>query len=201
MSKINEIKDMIIKKNEISKCKNKKSIENLIFLFILLVIIIIFINYTWRGDKKKVNESNKVVANFNDNGNNEVDIEYDNNDLELKLKNILERIEGVGQVEVLLTYSQTSTINPVYNENSEESITEEEDTNGGKRKVSSINNKKEVINDSNGIVTRSVTSPEIKGAIVTAKGASNINVKTNIIQAVEAITGLSKYKIQVFEMK
>lgn len=201
MSKINEIKDMIIKKNEISKCKNKKSIENLIFLFILLVIIIIFINYTWSGDKKKTNESNKVVANFNNSGNNEVDIGYDNNNLEQKLKNILERIEGVGQVEVLLTYSQTSTINPVYNENSEESITEEEDTNGGKRKVSSINNKKEVINDNNGIVTQSVTSPEIKGAIVTAKGAGNINVKTNIIQAVEAITGLSKYKIQVFEMK
>lgn len=34
-----------------------------------------------------------------------------------------------------------------------------------------------------------------------AKGASNGAVKSNIIQAVEAATGLPAHKIQVFEMK
>lgn len=47
----------------------------------------------------------------------------------------------------------------------------------------------------------SVITPEIKGAVVLAKGASNVNVKANIIQAVEAATGLPTHKIQVFEMK
>lgn len=42
--------------------------------------------------------------------------------------------------------------------------------------------------------------PKIEGAIITAQGASNIDVKTNIIQAVEAVTGLATHKIQVFEM-
>ena len=42
--------------------------------------------------------------------------------------------------------------------------------------------------------------PKIEGAIITAKGANNINVKNNIISAVEAATGLAVHKIQVFEM-
>lgn len=41
---------------------------------------------------------------------------------------------------------------------------------------------------------------EIQGAVVIAKGAGQASVKANIIQAVEAATGLSTYKIQVFEM-
>ena len=41
----------------------------------------------------------------------------------------------------------------------------------------------------------------MEGAIITAKGAQDIEVKANIIQAVEAATGLSSNKIQVFEMK
>ena len=43
--------------------------------------------------------------------------------------------------------------------------------------------------------------PTIQGAIVTAEGAGNATVKTNIINAVGAVTGLSIDKIQVFELE
>ena len=49
-------------------------------------------------------------------------------------------------------------------------------------------------------ITQKVIMPKIEGAVITAEGAGNINVKTNIIQAVSAATGLSTYRIQVFEM-
>lgn len=49
-------------------------------------------------------------------------------------------------------------------------------------------------------VTQSIITPVIEGAVVTASGASDSNVKTNIVQAVEAATGLATHKIQVFEM-
>ena len=50
-------------------------------------------------------------------------------------------------------------------------------------------------------VTEKVIMPNIEGAIITAKGASNGTVKSNIVAAVQAATGLSIDKIQVFEMK
>ena len=36
--------------------------------------------------------------------------------------------------------------------------------------------------------------------IITAQGAKDPNIKSNIISAVEAVTGLANHKIQVFEM-
>ena len=65
-------------------------------------------------------------------------------------------------------------------------------------------NKKEVIyqeiNGEKEPVTQSVIKPKIEGAIITAVGANDSNVKSNIVQAVEAATGLATHKIQVFEM-
>lgn len=194
-NKIGELKKSLIKVDEKN---NKKSIENLALFAVLLIIVIVAMNYIWKGPKKNnKNSGNKMLASENIiEGGTSITSE----NLEKKLEDILGSISGVGDVKVLITYSQTSEINPVYNEDYDESVTEEEDTNGGKRTVSSSSNKREVVSSNNEIITRSMTSPQIQGAVVIAKGAGNATVKTNIIQAVEAATGLSTYKIQVFEM-
>ena len=51
------------------------------------------------------------------------------------------------------------------------------------------------------IIVQKTISPKLEGAIIIASGANNANVKANIIQAVEAATGLATHKIQVFEKK
>ena len=61
-----------------------------------------------------------------------------------------------------------------------------------------------VYTDENGTskpITEKVIMPVIEGAIITAQGASNANIKSSIVSAVEAVTGLAIHKIQVFEMK
>ena len=50
-------------------------------------------------------------------------------------------------------------------------------------------------------VTQKNIMPTIQGAIVTAEGANDATVKTNIINAVQAVTGLSLDRVQVFEMQ
>ena len=92
----------------------------------------------------------------------------------------------------------------MYNENSKVSSTEETDTNGGSRKIEQKDTDKEIIyEEKNGEkkpITQKVVKPKIEGAIVAAEGANNASIKTNIIHAVAAATGLSTYRIQVFEM-
>ena len=123
----------------------------------------------------------------------------------LKLKNILSKIQGVGQVEVFINYSESSEVIPMYNENSQTSLTEETDTSGGVRKIQETDTQKEIIyqedSGSKEVITQKVIEPKIEGAIITAEGAGDVNVKTNIIQAVEATTGLATHKIQVFVME
>ena len=119
----------------------------------------------------------------------------------MKLENILTKINGVGKVSVLLTYSESSTVVPIYNISQSTSTTEEKDTSGGTRTITSEDNKKDVITDSSSnIVTEKQIMPKIEGAIITAEGAKDANIKSNIIVAVEAVTGLANHKIQVFEM-
>ena len=43
------------------------------------------------------------------------------------------QIQGVGKVDVLITYSQSSSINPLYNENSSSSTTEENGVSNNKK--------------------------------------------------------------------
>ena len=125
--------------------------------------------------------------------------------LSQELESILSRIQGVGDVNVFINYSESSEVVAMYNENSKSSTTEETDTSGGVRKVQETDSQKDIIYQENDGVktpmTKKVVEPKIEGAIITAKGANNIDVKTNIIQAVEAVTGLATHKIQVFEMQ
>ena len=192
--KVGNLKKSLIK---VENKEDKKGIENLIGIAIILTITIVAINYIWNGDKKNNKNSNKAIAKQN---TIEQSSNISNDDLEKKLEDMLSQISGVGNVKVLITYSETSIINPLYNEDNQESVTEEQDDNGGKRTISTSNNKKEIAYSDNNIITKSVTSPQIQGAVVIAKGAGDSTIKTNIIQAVEAATGLSTYKIQVFEM-
>ena len=184
----------------------KKNIENLIVFVIILIVTIVFINYIWKdtstdkNNNKNINKTDTITL-----ANTEENINIEDNTLERQIENILKKLNGVEDVSVLITYNKTNEIVPVYNEDSQESITKEEDNQGGIRTINENSTKKEIIyEESNGvkkIVTSSVVTPEIKGAVIMAKGANNSTVKTNIIQAVEAATGLPTHKIQVFEMK
>ena len=186
---------------------NKKTIENLVVFVIILIITIVAINYVWNGEKKEEKTLNTDVNTKLSLSNYTQDNQKDSqkSDDEKRIEEILSNIRGVGNVKILLTYSQTNQIIPIYDENISESTTEETDSGGGTRKVSQSNSKKDVKFEESGGSTKpivqSVVKPKIEGAIVTAQGASDANVKTNIIQAVEAVTGLATYKIQVFEMK
>lgn len=41
----------------------------------------------------------------------------------------------------------------------------------------------------------------LEGIVIVAEGVNNLDTKVNIISAVEAVTGLGKHKIKVYEMK
>lgn len=177
----------------------EKRVENLFSFLIILVITLIVINKIIKNDEQKSenfkNETSVELAK------NETETTIKQNDLEQELESILQKINGVGKVSVLLTYTESSKLVPIYNINSSTSITEEKDTSGGTRTTETLNNQKDAIKDSNSdIVTEKIVMPTVEGAIITAQGANDSNIKSNIIAAVEAVTGVPTHKIQVFEM-
>ncbi len=202
-----KIKEMMIKKGEEP---NKKKIENLVVFLIILIVTIVSINFIWNNDSENADknkqqyDANKKLASEVQDITQAEEISSDENNMVEDLEEILSNINGVGKVKVMVTYSQTSQSVPLYNQDVSEKSTEESDSQGGNRKITETDNKKEIIyQEENGKktpITQSVISPTIEGAIITAEGAGNSIVKTNIIQAVEAVTGVATHKIQVFEM-
>ena len=202
----------LIKPEEGNK-NNKKKIENLVFFIIVLIITIVVINIIWNGDKKSIDEDientsrkSKQLAKQDTNANNTIETSSEStNELEIKLEEILSKIQGVGEVNVFINYSESSEIIPMYNENTKTSNTQETDTSGGTRTIEESDSQKEIIYEENDgektPITQKVVEPKIEGAIITAQGAGNADVKSSIIQAVEAVTGLATHKIQVFEME
>lgn len=186
----------------------KRKNENLVVLLVLVIIVVISINYIWKGENNKKDSNAQKSVTQEDKNVKEVSAENTNDsaELEKRLENILSKISGVGETKVMITYAESSSVEPVYDENIKSSNTVESDKSGGTRSVSETNNQKQVIYKQNSDgskepITKSLVSPKIEGAIIAAKGASNDDIKAKIIEAVGAATGISAHKIQVFEME
>ena len=177
---------------------NKKKTENLVFLLIILVVTVVAINIIWKDEKEDTNITNQTNKKLVDKTQESI---TSNNSLEEKLQHILSNINGVGNVDVLITYNETEEIIPIYNKTDKKSLTNEIDSKGGTRTIEETDTIEEVIFQNDEIIVQKTVSPKIEGAIITATGANNSNVKTNIIQAVEAATGLATHKIQVLFQK
>lgn len=184
---------------------DKKKIENIIFLIVILIITIIIINFILKGDKTSLEEEN--ITNTYKTLASKVSSENDtsSSNLQNELEQILSTIKGVGKVNVFISYSESSKTVAMYDEKTTTSSTEETDSSGGLRNTTSTETQKDVIfSEQNGNqvpMTEKVIMPTIEGAIITAEGAKNATVKSNIVNAVKSATGLSIDKIQVFEME
>ena len=207
-----KLNKLIGKNSETTGKKNsKKKIENLVFLIVLVIVTVVIINTIWNGEKKTNkeqtnNDTSKQLAITDSQNLNQNQIQSsEEKNLEIRLEEILAQIQGVGEVNVLLNYSESSEVVAMYNETSRSSNTQETDTEGGTRNIQETDIQKDIIyQEDNGEkvpITQKIVQPKIEGAIITAKGANQANIKANIIQAVEAVTGLATHKIQVFEMQ
>ena len=122
--KIEKTKALLFMKKEEN---GQQNIQNLFAFLVILIITVIAINTIWNSDEKK--EKKEIEENVElALKSTEVSSENIDNSLEEKLKNILQKIDGVGNVDVLITYSQTSELVAMFNESSTESSTQEDDS-------------------------------------------------------------------------
>jgi len=127
-----KVKSLVEKK---TKGNSKKTIENLIVFLVLLIITVVSINVIWgnKNSTSKENPTNETYKVLAQDVNNSTISEPEEYNLEEKLEDILSKISGVGKVQVLITYSETSEVVAMHNEVTNISKTEETDTNRGNK--------------------------------------------------------------------
>ena len=124
---------------------------------------------------------------------------------ESALKDILDKIVGVGQAEVLVTIDSTEEVVVQQNEKDQQQITDEKDQSGATRHVTEVTRSGEVVLYENSgqqspIVLKKI-KPKIRGVVIVARGAENLTVKQLIKDAVEKGLGVPSYRISVLPSK
>ncbi len=124
------------------------------------------------------------------------------NDLERELSNILNQIQGVSDASVFLTVDTGSQL--ILADNSEGSTrkTLEEDSGGGLREIEEENWKESyvILRDPQGGEKPLVLyerKEQYRGVLVVARGVGDPRIKTQIIEALSSLLGLSTHRITV----
>ena len=108
-------------------------------------------------------------------------------DLQTQLAEILEKISGVGKVEVLLT--EATGADTIYQ-------VDENRNQMNRDTVIVMNSQREEA----GLV-KQVVPPEYRGAVIVCQGAEQASVRLAVVEAVKSVTGLSSDCITVLKMK
>ncbi len=185
---------------------------------ILLCIIALPIGGTDSDSVFFEKKSNKADSNHDtmENNNQEMSLntsgtstDYDLSYIsywEEKLKQNLSCIDGVGEVEVLITLKESEERVPEKDIPEEIKETVETDSEGGNRTVTEKNLKESTIytvNEAGQSVpyVSKVIQPVVEGVVVIAQGGDSDTVKLNIIETIKVLFAIDVNKIRVVKMK
>ncbi|TFE29891.1 stage III sporulation protein AG [Cohnella luojiensis] len=131
----------------------------------------------------------------------EIETEYEG-----RLKELLERIVGVGTADVLVTVDSTEETIVQLNEKMMSTITEETDRNGAKRHITDISKDGQVVlyeissGNQSPIVVKKL-KPRIRGVLIVANGAENPTVHKLVAEAVSRGLDVPIHRISVVPRK
>ena len=124
---------------------------------------------------------------------------------EVQLKEALDSIVGVSDVSVVVNVDATEKQVLEKNRKSQTQLTDETDREGGKRKVEDQSTDEQLVIIQNGEkevpIVVETKKPAIRGVLVVAKGADNIQVKKWIVEAVTRSLDVPSHRVSVLPKK
>ncbi len=201
--------DLFSKFKELFKNRDKKKvIQNSVIIIIIGIIVVLAGNTLFPRDGVK---SAEETANDSGGGTevpSSVVMNYDDEEsrLEQKLKDILKKVEGVGDTDVMITYETGVENVPAYDTGRNESTTTENDGDGGTRSIQQRDDTSSIVfeDDQNGVTSPVILKeikPVVKGVLVVAEGAGDPTVQERIFASVQTLFDIPVHRIQVVEMK
>ena len=205
--------------------KNKNNLIVIVLVGVLLMVI------TLPVEEKQDSTSHNKLLQTNDNGsylnvageksqNTDAamtgidDVAYDTTNgtgqdyarqMEEKLEEVLEKMEGAGEVQVFITLSSSEELIVEKDAPVNRSNTAEADAEGGSRTINSVDAGENTVYATEGnismpYVVKTVT-PRVEGVLVLAQGAGNGTVNKNIADAVQVLFGIEAHQVKVIKME
>ncbi|WP_455148317.1 stage III sporulation protein AG [Clostridium sp.] len=123
--------------------------------------------------------------------------------LEQRIRDVLKNVDGVGEVDVMLTlFSSSEKVLRVDKERSRATTSETDSSGGTRQQADESLRESTVLAGSSGSgepVVEKELAPEISGIVISAQGGGNASVQKEISEAMQALFGLPAHKIKVLK--
>lgn len=189
---------------------SKKNIYKLLGILIAGVMLLIA-SSTLMGTSKKItnNPAESKVGPVSKEASSTPLQEENSYELQMekRLTNILKKMQGVGEVEVMITTTYGKEIILAEDITSHTSATLEQDQEGGLREVNNYDDQKKVVmqnanlSSGNEPVVIKEKQPEIQGVLVISEGANHSIVKQSIIEAAQTLLGIPPHRVSVHSLQ
>lgn len=179
------------------KEKKLKRSDWMILVLAGILILIIALPTDTKG-KKQAEEAKENISKENNT------METSKDEIEQKLEDILEKIDGAGEVKVMITYQDSGTQVVEKDKNTSANSLEESDSTGGVRSTKEQQlQESTVYEDADAGNTPFVSKellPKVEGILIVASGGDNQKVKQNISEAVLALFQVEAHRIKIVKM-
>lgn len=210
----NGIIDIVVKKRWIGIWKNLSKKDKYMLLFGIGIAIILW-NVSKENDKigiiipqeKEINDiSQEIVARdvgFERNDLRMVgDISEYQGELEKRVEKILSKMEGVGNVSVLITLASDGNIIVEKDQSMDQTKDVTNDAAGGNQTKEVLEKQENTLMYENEVgkevpYVRSRSMPQVQGIMIVCDGGDKIEVVVKITSAMEALFGIESHKIVI----
>ncbi|MDL2258537.1 hypothetical protein LJC42_05230 [Eubacteriales bacterium OttesenSCG-928-K08] len=176
-----------------SRLKANPKLEYAVYAVIVLLIVLLYVTSLFPSKKQQPQAANTAQADA---------AQTVVHDVEQRLEQVLSSIRGAGKVEVMITYETgpelVTAMNTDTNTNVSESVADDKQST---TKQETQSQKPATISDSGGTAPIILTEkqPTVRGVIVIADGAGDLNVRLNLQLAVQTVLDVPVNSIEVFE--
>ena len=181
---------------KIKELKHLKKDQLLILLLAGILLLVISLPTEKKGEKQGISQASSPSQGEQ----NLWDEEAYREALEVHLEELFSRMEGAGEVEVMITLASSSEKIVEKDTNGESETITEEDSAGGNRRTTNIVNDETTVyggetDQEQPYVSKELT-PQVEGVVVLAAGGDDAVVKKNITEAAQALFGIDTHKIR-----
>lgn len=183
-------------------------LSRLIIIFIAGILIIVLSFPSIFGKKTATNDSqqdNNTIVGQNDTNTTSYDTNTYITEMENKLKNILRKVSGIGEVEVMITIKASKEqVTLKDSPNTQESLNEV-DGEGGSRTNNSVKREESTVlvttedGNSEPYIIQEL-EPDVEGIVVIAEGGDDVRVIYDIVEAAEVLFDVPAHKVKVMKM-
>lgn len=177
----------------------------LIFTAGILLILLSVPGAFFKGSKENRKSTVNHIVQENEGNMTSQDANTYVTELEQKLKSILKKVNGIGDVEVMITLKGSSEQITLKDSPYTQEGLNEIDGEGGSRTNNSIKREEStvlVINEDGKTVPYIIKElePEVDGVLVVAEGGDDARVMKDIMEAAEVLFSIPVHKVKVMKM-